>query len=205
MHKLRSNRTEQRGFTLIELMIVVAIIGILAAVAIPNFLSYQLKSKTTEAKTNLVGIKTSSLTFHAERSCFLSVQNSGWPGRVPAGGAQIPWPAAANAPTAGPLCIDPETGDPGPAVGTFGDVGFAPSGQVRYNYHLAASQAATPSPGPTTRSCPNWPRPVTAAVTVAPTRGFLAQAISDLDGDGTVGGFMVSESTHVVDCAPNVY
>ncbi|WP_414645174.1 type IV pilin protein, partial [Candidatus Deferrimicrobium sp.] len=48
----------KKGFTLIELMIVVAIIGILAAIAIPNFLRFQAKSKQSEAKTNLGGIFT---------------------------------------------------------------------------------------------------------------------------------------------------
>jgi type IV pilus assembly protein PilA len=55
MHRILKNK--QRGFTLIELMIVVAIIGILAAVAIPAFLDYMKKGKRSEAEVNLGAIQ----------------------------------------------------------------------------------------------------------------------------------------------------
>lgn len=60
----------KKGFTLIELMIVVAIIGILAAIAIPNFLKYQAKSKQSEAKTNLKGIFTSETAYFSEANSY---------------------------------------------------------------------------------------------------------------------------------------
>jgi type IV pilus assembly protein PilA len=59
-----TKRYLRRGFTLIELMIVVAIIGILAAIAIPNFIRFQARAKQSEAKGNLKAI------FTAERSYF---------------------------------------------------------------------------------------------------------------------------------------
>ena len=64
LQKLRGNN--QKGFTLIELMIVVAIIGILAAIAIPNYLSYTCKAKQTEAKSNLGAIATCQEAYNAE-------------------------------------------------------------------------------------------------------------------------------------------
>ena len=68
---------KQEGFTLVELMVVVAIIGILSAVAIPNFKRYQAKSKTSEAKLSLAGVFTSQSTLQADYDSFATCLDFG--------------------------------------------------------------------------------------------------------------------------------
>jgi type IV pilus assembly protein PilA len=156
MTKLIKNmRNNEKGFTLIELMIVVAIIGILAAIAIPNFLNYQLKSKTAEAKVNLGAIATSQESWRAENDSYIAC------GAYPKayGPSKQTW-TKANA-------------------GNFTSIGFAPSGDVYYQYEVPAANVSTTA--------------------------FRATATGDLDDDGTDGGFLIDETRNFQDTNPGQY
>jgi prepilin-type N-terminal cleavage/methylation domain-containing protein len=88
----------EKGFTLIELMIVVAIIGILAAVAIPAFMKNSRKAKTTEATTNVKKM------YDGARSYFEEEMNAR--GSITPIAKQFPDPAAVTtAPALGACCL----------------------------------------------------------------------------------------------------
>ncbi len=116
VQKLRNklNGKEKAGFTLIELMIVVAIIGILAAIAIPNFTRFQLKAKSSEGKVNVAAIRTAQEAYAAEFGRYVTAQAS---------------PAA----TVGTQKI------PFVDVDNFGQLGWAPEGDVFFSYETANS------------------------------------------------------------------
>jgi type IV pilus assembly protein PilA len=112
---MRKLHTRKGGFTLIELMIVVAIIGILAAIAIPNFLMFQLRSKTGEAKTNLAAIRTAEEGYFAEFGQYVAE----------------PTPQGGNLSSQKQLW---------PLTGTgFETLGWAPEGEVFYAYAVTMS------------------------------------------------------------------
>jgi type IV pilus assembly protein PilA len=157
MQKLLNKKN--KGFTLIELMIVVAIIGILAAIAIPNFIRYQLRSKTSEARTNIGAIRTAQESFHGSEDDFIGN-----------GGTVNPDPAMVPGPTktawVGTMCV----AGCGRGMVNICDeldcIGYRPDGEVYYQYETDSMLAA---PGMAAEFC--------------------VSALGDLDGDGVTAGF----------------
>jgi type IV pilus assembly protein PilA len=66
MKRLIESLKRQDGFTLVELMVVVAINGLLSAVAVPNFKKYQAKAKISEAKLQLSALYTAESAFFSD-------------------------------------------------------------------------------------------------------------------------------------------
>ena len=111
----------RKGFTLIELMIVVAIIAILASIAIPQYKKFQLKAKTSEAKSNIGAIRSAEETYSAEHDVYKVIPNV--PDNVP-GAQAADWTSTGN------------------GVAGFDDIGFKPAGKVYYAYWVLSGNSA---------------------------------------------------------------
>jgi type IV pilus assembly protein PilA len=115
----RTRRDGSAGFTLIELMIVVAIIGLLASIAIPNFIRFQLRSKASEGKVSLGAIRSAQESHFAEYNTY--VQAAANPAAVP-GKSRASWTPSVD----------------------FTLLGWAPEGDVFFQYGVATGPAGGP-------------------------------------------------------------
>jgi len=163
MFKLR----KKEGFTLIELMIVVAIIGVLAAVAIPAFINYVKRSKTAEVANNL------KLMFEGAQTYY---QQERWARGVVAVGAMsmantnctVATAAAMYTASNSKVAVNWMTEAP-----SFTSIDFAPADPLYYEYNIT-----TGAPG---------------CGTMHSTPGiYTFHANGDLDGDGVFSNFEIS-------------
>ena len=149
-------RSQRAGFTILELMVVVIIVGILASIAVPTFTGYIYKSRVTEATTFLSGIKSRQEAYRSEFGQYCAVDGAAFP----TGDTDF---TPGTAPSSSP--------EPWETTDEWDQLGAAPDGPVRFRYATVAG-----FPGdtvPTGTGLDNndfW---------------FAAQARGNLDGDST--------------------
>ncbi|HME70064.1 MAG TPA: prepilin-type N-terminal cleavage/methylation domain-containing protein [Myxococcota bacterium] len=113
-------RRHRGGFTLIELMIAVAIIGTLAAIAIPSYTYFQARARRSEAYTNVFAIMQTADAYYAEYQSYFTIQ-----------------PPQPGFPVLG---LQKRQWLPGSA---FDKLGWSPEGSVFYDYSLNADTGCT--------------------------------------------------------------
>jgi len=77
MRIIMTSKNKAMGFTLIELMITVAIIGIISSIAVPSYMTYVKKSKRTEAQTELLRIAQLQESHYVQNLSYAKALNSG--------------------------------------------------------------------------------------------------------------------------------
>jgi len=165
MNKLISKK---EGFTLIELMIVVAIIGILAAIAIPAFVNYVKRSKTSEAGANLKSLFQGAASYY---------ESENWNGDLVLPGASaaaathcvVASGSASWTANDAKYVVDWDAEFAG-GNESYAALNFAPADPLYYEYDIISSGDA----------CGNGPTDNTI---------YSFEAVGDLDADGSFSTF----------------
>jgi prepilin-type N-terminal cleavage/methylation domain-containing protein len=127
-----AKRSRSRGgFTLTELMITVALIGTICAIAIPNFLIYQARSRRSEAFTNLGGIGRAYKVYYGDQGRYPDMVANAV---TPPAEASLPKPGAGQ-PNTTKMTWDAQT------ESFFNLVGWRPDGNVFYTYEVESNCA----------------------------------------------------------------
>ena len=125
---LRISHRQDRGFTLVELMIVVAVIGVIASLAIPNYMRFTARTRRSEMLETVSKIKLSFKNVFDNTGTFITVSTAA------AGVTSVVNPTSASIPVGQPDTWD--THAPG-----WGEFQYTPDGPVRmrYTYTIAAN------------------------------------------------------------------
>jgi prepilin-type N-terminal cleavage/methylation domain-containing protein len=115
LHTTHARKTA-RGFTIIELAITFAIIGILAAVAIPIFMRHKNNAKTAEVKSNLASLRIAEEAFYSETGLYYAADAE--PALIP-GGVQVDFDIVGS---------------------DFVALGWVPEGRVYFSYAITVSE-----------------------------------------------------------------
>jgi prepilin-type N-terminal cleavage/methylation domain-containing protein len=187
------------GFTLVELMIAIAVVSILAAVAIPAYLNYLRQSYLSEATSSISSIKSAEESYFSINGCYVAA--APWPAAVPVG-CSVAW--------------DPVTLDPNP----WGRTGLSvrPDRRVRFQYAVYATNSLT-----TTSACapaadtgtswgnlnsraqgvgcvPNLSTNLVPA-SIFPTNWYVVVARGDLSGDGVSSNIISAiDDSSIIKC-----
>ncbi len=166
---MRPRSRSENGFTLIELMMSAALIGVLAAIAIPNYLSFQARSRQAEAYSNLSSLSRAYTSFYAEQGFYPDM-------RTRSVGSEPSLPATATLGTT-KLTWDANT------QAFFDIVGWGVEGGVFYTYDVNAAEGGGCSCGVACFTA-------TAHGNVDGDAGWsaLMYAVPEVDSSGTVQG-----------------
>jgi prepilin-type N-terminal cleavage/methylation domain-containing protein len=171
LKRQRVRRASAQGFSLMELMTVVIIVGVLSAVAIPSFSNYIYKSRTTEAIEFLGVIRLREESYRSEFGAYCPTFAPGGYSGLSEFTNFVPDPSTTKRDTK----VFNSTQQ-------WLQLGARPSGPVRFGYAVAAG---TPSDAP---SEAGW-------TTATADFWFVARAVCDLDGNNTYGTFEIYSPT----------